>query len=317
MTAVEQAGPAPVRGRDQAAAVVQSLAAALLWAAYYLFILWATPGTAPSAIVAWPFAFGGAAFIAVAVGQGHGRALARIWATPGAWIRTGLLVTVQLSIVAVTYLAGPVDSSLLALIGDVVATPLVASLLDRSASRFLSRPWFVVGLGLSLLGGSLAIAGGHRLGSVPPAGWIAVVVTPPAIAFYFVLSAKAGERSPTTAVVGQSMLGAAVVTALLAPLLPGGGPGLLHVAIRPAALLFVTGLTSFCLAFILYFRAIARVGLGLPPMLMTGIPVFTLLLSAAFLGLGLPLVALLGVPVAVVGALLALRAERTPTPAAG
>ncbi len=57
----------------------------------------------------------------------------------------------------------------------------------------------------------------------------------------------------------------------------------------------------------------------IPPMLMTGIPVFTLLLSATVLQIPVPLVAALGVPIAVGGAILTLRGEvaveGTPLPA--
>jgi len=49
-------------------------------------------------------------------------------------------------------------------------------------------------------------------------------------------------------------------------------------------------------------------------MLMTAIPVFTLLLSAGLLGIGLPLVGVLGIPVAVAGGLLALRGESSAEP---
>ncbi|HXY12809.1 MAG TPA: hypothetical protein VEJ85_04865, partial [Thermoplasmata archaeon] len=63
-----------------------------------------------------------------------------------------------------------------------------------------------------------------------------------------------------------------------------------------------------------YFAAIQDVGLVIPPMLMTAIPVFTLFLSSSVLGIALPLVGVLGIPVAVVGAILALRGQ-SATPA--
>ncbi len=108
------------------------------------------------------------------------------------------------------------------------------------------------------------------------------------------------------------MLAAAVVGLLVAPWLPGGEAGVFHVARLPLVILGATGLTSFFLSPVLYFRAIDRIGLVLPPMLLTAIPVFTLLLSALVLGLALPLLAILGVPVAAVGGILAIRAYAAP-----
>lgn len=290
-------------------AVAESLVAAFLWAAWYPLVLWATPGTAPSAIVAYPFAFGGVVYVAFAVAQGHGAEFVALWRSPLAYVRTMLLVGVQFAIVAATYLIGPVDASLLSLFGDVVATPVIAAMYLLSSRRSLSRPWVAAGLSLTLFGGSLAIAGGQRLTSVPPIDWSLVVLLPVAVAGYFLLSARASERTPASAVVAHATVGSAVVTVLVSLLMPGGGHALVHVGLRPLGLLVLTGVTSFFVGPVLYFRAIGRAGFVIPPMLMTGIPVFTLLLSAALLGLGLPLLGLLGIPVAVAGALLALRDE--------
>jgi drug/metabolite transporter (DMT)-like permease len=119
-------------------------------------------------------------------------------------------------------------------------------------------------------------------------------------------------------VVAQSTLAAGLVFLIAAPLFPGGWGGLVSIAPVPALLLALCGLTSFFLADVLYFMAISEVGLVIPPMLMTAIPVFTLLLSAGVLGIALPIVGVLGIPVAVIGGVLALRAEsaadRKPRP---
>jgi len=290
-------------------AIVLSVAAAFGWATYYIFVLAITPGTTPSAIMVYPFLFGGIAYAGWAAAEGHFRAFWTLWADPAAWARTALLVGMQLSVLAATYLTGPVDSSLLSLIGDVVATPIVVAFILGAHREQIRTAWFVVGLLLSVAGGTMTIAGGQRLNAIPPAGWLVVPILPLTVAFYFLLSARANERAPPSAVVGQSMLSAGLVTALLAPAIPGGWSGLSTVGLGPMAILVTLGLSSFFVAPVLYFSAIHRSGLVLPPMLMTGIPVFTLLLSAGILRLGLPLIAVLGIPVAVVGALLTLRGE--------
>lgn len=314
MTASPSAPSRGASGRERPLAVAESTLAALLWASYYLFVLWATPDARPGAIIVWPFVFGGAAFAVWSLATGEGRTFAAIWCSPAAYVRTACLVAMQWAVLAATYLTGPVDSSLLSLIGDVVATPVLAVLVLPAATRSFGRPGFVAGLLLSLAGGTLAIVGGHPLAAVPAGGWLAVVAVPLAVAFYFLLTAKASSPGAMPAVVGQSMLAAGAVSVLLSPWVPGGGVGVVELGVRPLLLLAANGFASFFVAPLLYFRAIRRVGLGIPPLLMTGIPVFTLLLSALFLRLSVPVLGLIGIPVAIAGAVMALASERPAAP---
>jgi len=295
-------------GRPLTVAVVLAVLAAFGWSTYYIFVLWASPAAAPSPVLVFPFLFGGVIYLFWAYATGAGPSFAALWRSPAAWFRTSLLVTMQLSVIAATYLIGPVDASLLSLIGDVVATPLVVAFILGSHRAQVASPVFGLGLLLSLVGGTMAILGGKNLSSIPPAGWLVVPAEPLTIAFYFILTAKASETAPMSAVVGQSMLAAGLLSAVLSVFVPGGWAGLVHVPPIPLFLLVVTGVSSFFVAPVLYFVAIEKVGLVIPPMLMTGIPVFTLLLSAVFLALPPPLIALLGVPIAVVGGVLSLRA---------
>jgi hypothetical protein len=297
-------------------AVVASVLSAFLWACYYLFVLWVTPGTAPSAILAYPFLFGGIAYTGWAVGTGHAREFADLWTDPMAYVRIGLLFGMQVSVLAATYLAGPVDSSLLSLIGDVVLTPIIVALLLGAYRSHVATPLFALGIVVSLAGGTMAIVGGQSLSAVHGWGWLVVPGVPLTVAAYFLLTARANRTTAPSAVVGQSMVAAGLLIVLVAPAFPGGWHGLVTAAPVPTVLLALCGLTSFFLAPALYFHALDEVGLVIPPMLMTGIPVFTLLLSAGVLGIALPIVGVLGIPVAVVGAILALRGESAfpPTP---
>lgn len=297
------------RPGSRTVALLLSVAAAFGWATYYIFVLAITPGTTPSAILVYPFLFGGLAYLGWASAEGHFPAFWTMWAEPAAWLRTSLLVGMQLSVLAATYLTGPVDASLLSLIGDVVATPIVVAFILAAHREHLRTGSFALGLTLCLTGGTMAIVGGRSLSAIPVAGWVVVPAVPVAVAFYFLLTARANERAPMSAVVGQSVLASALVLAIISPAIPGGWVGLSTVSLGPLAVLLTLGLTSFFLSPLLYFIAIRRVGLIVPPMLMTGIPVFTLLLSAVVLHLGLPLIAVLGVPVAVAGGLLTLRGE--------
>jgi drug/metabolite transporter (DMT)-like permease len=303
--------------RTVAWAILASLLSAFAWATYYLFVLWVTPGTAPSAILAYPFIVGGAAYAGWAVGTGHGRAFAALWRDPMAYGRIGLLFGMQVAVLASTYLTGPVDSSLLSLIGDVVLTPIIVAFLLGAYRSHIATPLFVVGLVVSLAGGTMAIVGGQNLAAVHGWGWLAVPAVPIFVAAYFLLTAKANRSMAPSAVVGQSMLATGAAFVITAPLFPGGWGGLVTITPVPAFLLALCGLTSFFLAPALYFLALDRVGLVIPPMLMTGIPVFTLLLSAGVLGISLPLIGVLGIPVAVLGGILALWGESAFPPDAG
>jgi drug/metabolite transporter (DMT)-like permease len=304
----------PVGRSTVAWAIVASLFCAFLWATYYLFVLWVTPGTAPSAILVYPFLFGGLPYAAYSVATGHGRAFLGLWKDPMAYVRILLLCGMQLTVLATTYLAGPVDASLLSLIGDVVLTPIVVAVMIGMYRAHIATPIFALGLLVSLAGGTMAIVGGQSLSAVHGWGWLAVPGVPLCVAFYFLLTARANRTIPASAVVSQSMLGAGAVTALLAPAIPGGWAGIVSVAPLPVGLLALCGVTSFFIAPALYFVAIERVGFVIPPMLMTGIPVFTLLLSAWVLHIALPLIGVLGIPVAVVGAVLALQGESSFPP---
>lgn len=288
-------------------AIVASLLSALLWATYYLFVLWVTPGTAPSAILAYPFLIGGIAYAGWAAGTGHGRTFVALWRDPMAYVRVALLFGMQVSVLAATYLTGPVDASLLSLIGDVVLTPIVVALWLGAYRAHIATPLFALGLVVSLAGGTMAIVAGQSLSAVRGWGWLAVPGVVLTVAFYFLLTARANRTMAPSAVVGQSMLAAAALIVLVAPVFPGGWGGLVTVAPVPLLLLALCGISSFFLAPALYFLALNKVGLVIPPMLMTAIPVFTLLLSAGVLGIALPVIGVLGIPVTVVGAILALR----------
>ncbi len=310
------------RRSRRAAAIVLSLGAAFGWATYYPLVLSVGPRTAPSAVLVYPPLVGGLLYLTWALARRNGRALQLQARSPSAYVRTAIMAAMQASTLGATYLTGPVDAALLALIGDVVATPMVAAVWFLDRRRQLGSPFFALGLLLCVGGGTLAIAGGRVPEAVPPLGWIVVLVVPATIGLYFVLAARAGASAPSVAVVGFSIATSAGFLALGAPLLPGGWNGLVTVGALPLALLAFTGILNFFLAPALYFRAIEHVGLTLPPTLMTGIPVFTLFLSALFLGFELPWLGLVGVPVAVAGGILAVRADTgapltPPSPSTG
>jgi drug/metabolite transporter (DMT)-like permease len=294
-------------------AVGLPLAAALLWAFYYIFVLGVTPTAHPSAVFVYPFLFGGVGYAAWCAVEGHGAAFVGLWTDPMSYVRIGLLLGMQLSVLASTYLAGPVDTSLLSLIGDVVLTPIIVAVWLLAYRERFRSPVLLSGMGLCLVGGGLAIVGGHGLTALSGWGYAVIGIIPVTVAFYFLACARANERLPPSAVVSQSMIGATIVAFAISPLLPGGTSGLAVTLPIPWLILLATGLTSFFVAPALYFDSIRRAGYVVPPMMMTGIPVFAAILGWGILGIGIPTVGVIGIPIAVVGAVLAIRGETSGT----
>ncbi|HZY91214.1 MAG TPA: DMT family transporter [Thermoplasmata archaeon] len=287
-------------------AAVLAFLAAFLWATYYFFVLGA-PKAAPSGLLVDPFLAGGAGFLLLAWFRREGGVVPRLFGDPRAYLRAGLLAGMQVAVLASTYLTGAVDTSLLSLLGDVVLTPIMLALLYREGGERFRSPLFLLGLVASTLGATLVIAGGTAVQVLSGWAWVAAPAVPVAVALYFLYTARANRTIPMAALVGQGTMLAGLLGIALSPLLPGGLAGLLPPSPGDAFLVVVLGLTSFFAGPYLYFRAIEMVGIVLPAVLMTGIPVFTLVLDVAIYRSIPPWLALSGIPIAVGGSLLALR----------
>jgi len=303
--------------RRQGIAAGLALGAAFLWSTYYFFVLAASPAVAPSALLCYPLLIGGALYALWCSREGHFRSFLRLWASGEAWIRAAILFGLQVSILAGTYLVGPVDTALLSLVGDVVLTPLlVMTILRDSRERARSLP-FVGGLALSLVGASMTIIGGQSVAPIVGWGWLIVIAVPLTAALYLVATARAMREAPTSAIVAQDTLGSGLLALLVLPLVPGGFAGLVVHGGFNILLVVSLGVVTFFLAAELYFVSIERAGLILTTLLMAFIPVFTLVLSILLLNLTFPLVAILGLPLAVAGAALALQGQHPPWPSPG
>ena len=283
-----------------------ALLAAFLWATYYFFVLGLAPGVASSALIVYPFLFGSVCYFAWIWKRGELSTFSTLWKSPAAYLRLSLNLAMQLLVLASTYLAGPIDTSLLSLVGDVVLTPLLVMGFYREGRHAARSVAFIAGVGLCTVGASLTIVGGQSFQSLHGFAWIIAPLLPIAVAAYFLLTARASRTVSYETLVTHSTIGAALAAVALTPLFPGGFAGLV---VAPIDLLFlaILGITSFFLAPFLYFRSIRVAGLVLPAILMAAIPVFTLILSYFILGSIPPLIAALGIPIAVVGAVLAFR----------
>jgi hypothetical protein len=282
-----------------------AVAAAFLWATYYLFVL--TISTGAAAVVAVPFLVGGAAFLLLTIREGHFATFLTLWRSPMAYVRTLFVMGMQISVLAGTYLAGPIDTSLLSLVGDVCLTPVLLIVIYREGLAHARSPPFVAGLVLSTAGASLTIVGGQGAEALSGWGWLVAPGIPITVGLYFLLTARASLTVPVTAVNAQSLLAGGLGALLLAPLFPGSLASLNVPSLHDALYLVALGLTSFFLAILLYFRAIEVAGLLLPATMMATIPLFTVLVTFVAFGDVPTQLALLGIPIAVIGGLLALR----------
>jgi drug/metabolite transporter (DMT)-like permease len=293
-------------------ATILALASALSWASYYVFVLWLAPLTSWAVVIVYPFLVGGVIFLAWALARGERASFLALWRDPMAYVRILLAVVMQIASLAATYSAGPIDTSLLALLGDVVVVPLLLMVLYREDRDLARTPWFTVGVLICLVGGGLTIVGGKTL--TPVSGWTVLVVPviPLSIGLYFLLTARAARTTSLVSVNAQAMLGSALVSALLTPLFPVGQSSLALNSLEAVGILVALGVAVYFLAPVFYFVAIERGGLVPTAILMSLIPAFTLVLSLSVLGIAPSLLAAFGIPIAIVGAFCALEGQNRP-----
>jgi drug/metabolite transporter (DMT)-like permease len=217
-------------------------------------------------------------------------------------------------VLACTYLAGAVDTSLLTLLGDAAMTPLLAMVVLHEGRHRARSPQFVGGLGLAVAGATLTIVAGGSAGGFH--GWSLIIapLVPLSVGLFYILSAREGQLRPSSALVGQSTVGGGIVCFLLAGILPGGWHGLILTTPLPIVLMVGVAATSFFIAPALYFRAVARSGIVLPALFQVMIPIFALLLSAVLLHKIPAPLGLLGIPIAVIGGVFAYRGALAPAP---
>jgi drug/metabolite transporter (DMT)-like permease len=294
-------------------AVGLSVMAAFLWSSYYFIALAIDPSISLAELVVVPFLIGGATYAGIASHQGSLPALGRLFWDGRAWIRAGLYAGIQVTVVAVTLYAGPVDTSLLTLVGDVLLTPLVAATLYGRGRDRITTASFIVGLLLVAAGASLTIVSGGAAEPLRGVALIAGILIPLFIAFYFVATAEVAHSLPVDAVVGASCVQAGLLVAIATPVVGGVLGGWPAPPLLAWVGLIILGVTSFAIAPVAYFAAIERVGILLPALLMAGIPVFTLILQTGLLHKIPTALAVIGIAAAVAGALIAVGGWETPT----
>lgn len=282
--------------------------AAFIWASYYVLLL-LLPGVPDATVIVVPFAVGGLAFLAGFPGRTSGSrgTLLRRLLTVRGLLQGGLFLLLQLDVVLATRWAGAVDASLVTLLADVVATPLLVFALFREDTERFRSPSFWLGVVIAAGGSVGAIAGGRSGGPLSLAGLLALLPLPFLVAVFFVWVNQEGRRTSVGDVLGASALMAALLGTVGA--LAVLGIAWLSVPVSPYdwLVLVVMGLSSFYLAQWAYFWAAGKTTILIPAVLQSLIPVFTLLLVAA-LRFPVPPLAWLGVPLAFAGSAIAVLA---------
>lgn len=297
--------------------------AAFVWGAYYILLLF-LPRVPTAEVVVLPFLVAGLSFLlwhpGRAPGHGPGTMLRLLVSWQGLALGA-IYVVLQVDVVEATRLAGAVDTSLVTLLADVVATPLLVFALYRQDVDRLRSPLFWTGVGVATAGATWTIVGGGSTEPLTQLGALSLLPLPFLVAVLFVWVNQAARKVPAGDVLGAAVLLAGVMGALVSFLLYGASWVLTPITPVDGLLLLVMGITSFYLAPWAYFWAAQKTTILLPAVLQALIPVFTLILVAAlasYLGMTVGWVAWLGVPLAFFGSALAVlepKKGRSPAPA--
>lgn len=288
--------------------------AAFLWASYYVFVL-ALPVGEDGLLIDLPFLFAGLLFLVAYPGRRPGGALGvlRTCATWPGIVRGGIFALVQLDVVLATRWAGAVDASLVTLLADVVATPLlVLAVVHEDAGKVRSKV-FWLGVLLASSGAAATILGNGQAVPLSLPALLSLVPLPFLIAVYFVWVNQASKRAPAGEVLGAASLMAFVVGSLGGVLVFGPAWATYSpVTFDQVVIMVVVGLTSFYLGPFAYFWAAGRTTIVLPAVLQALIPVFTLMMIALLALQRFSWVAWIGVPLAFLGSVVAVAEPRWP-----
>ncbi|MBX8631605.1 MAG: DMT family transporter [Candidatus Thermoplasmatota archaeon] len=276
---------------------VVAVAAAFVWSTYYIFLHML--GSASSfALFAYPSVVGGLSFIAFGFFSGGGIKLPSRKAdifVPA----TGYLSS-QIVIILSARINGGVLTSTFILVGDAILSPVIIFALGRN--RFVPNfSLFLPGL-LVLVASAIALSVyGGRFGVHSLPGLILIIADPVLISFFYVYINGRIQADGMARILSPTFLVSALISLPLFLLLDPGTP--LEVpGMQELFILLIIGITSMFAGYYLFFVSSRISGFTLASVLMSMIPVFTLLLGALFIAIPLTAVSLLLVILAVSGA---------------
>jgi len=272
-----------------------AMLAAFLWSTYYIFIHY-LGAYSPLILFSIPSIIGGLLFLFLAAVTGR-RLIAvrhRHFILPSA----GYFAS-QMVIIISALLNGGVITAVFILIGDALLSPLLVFMLgwNRAVPK---KSIFVPGVVILMLSASLLSLYGHLVKVQSFTGMTALVFTPVFTSLYFIYTDRSIMQEGVSAVLAPAFL---IPGLLSLPFLAFYGR-IPVISPRDIFLFLSIGATSMFAGYLLFFEASRISTFVLSSVLMSMIPVFTLLLSVSLISGRISTIAFPLTAAAVLGAVL-------------
>ena len=200
-------------------------------------------------------------------------------------------------------------ASLGVLLGDAVLTPIVTIVLKINTSK-VKYLLFTVAMVLVIPSSALITTYGKSVSISGPVGlgyFIGVIVSLPA---FFILLNRLVDRKGSLAAISGTFLWPGIITAVFGIFMLGNHP---NVSITvPFVSLFLAGITSMGVSYILFFASVKKVGFAVTGLLQSMIPIFTTVLVIVFEGTSITLLDIILIFTTIAGAILAMLSISQP-----
>ena len=271
------------------------IALSILWGGSFFFNELALDGLDPFTVVMWRVGIGGVALWLYL--KARGRSLPKMGAAGGAFLVMGLLNNL-IPFVLIVWGQARIDSGLASILN--ATTPLFTVTLAHFLTRDERMSWNkalgvilgIVGVAVMMAPGEIARVDADLLGQA------AILVAALSYAGAGIFGRRLAEHPPTVSAAGMLLASAAmsIPTALLL------GDPLSGIPSLPAFIgILCLGLVSTTLAYILYFRILARAGATNLLLVTLLVPVAAILLGVTVLGEVLAAAALTGMGLIAIG----------------
>ena len=200
-------------------------------------------------------------------------------------------------------------ASLGVLLGDAVLTPIVTIVLKINTSK-VKYLLFTVAMILVIPSSALITTYGKSVSISGPVGlgyFIGVIVSLPA---FFILLNRLVDRKGSLAAISGTFLWPGIITAAFGIFMLGNHPTISITV--PFVSLFLAGITSMGVSYILFFTSVRKVGFAVTGLLQSMIPIFTSVLVIVFEGTSITLLDIILIFTTIAGAILAMLSISQP-----
>ncbi|MEM3852282.1 MAG: DMT family transporter [Methanomassiliicoccales archaeon] len=249
-----------------------SAMAAFVWASYYPLLFFVRE-LGPLSLFFYPSLFGGIAFLGYGfLARKTGRPTRkRDFVIPAA----GYLSS-QWSIILSSLLNGVILTSTFVLLGDTLLSPAIMILGGRSKNRPI-MPYFITGMAILLFSVIFLSVQGPLKVEFSPLPMAVLVLTPVLVSLFFIYTNERIETDGLVSILTPCFLVAALISL---PLVLTGRIGGLNVNMVELGVLISIGITSMFLGYLFFFVASDSGNFVLASVLMSLIPVFTVILQS-------------------------------------